>query len=114
MEPSFPLRVPPTCRRCGKPCTRKPTNDVNTNGNPGRPYYTCVSHSSRVFGCFDDAIGVSRDNPPCQCGYVSRRTRRNDGESHFFSCPVGRCGWSLTDDTPEDTPSPEVLGSPSS
>ncbi|KAH7132765.1 hypothetical protein EDB81DRAFT_763290 [Dactylonectria macrodidyma] len=115
MEPSFPLNASPTCRSCGKPCKHIPTKNLNRYGNAGRPYYTCEdnSHSRRVFGCFDDAIGVSRDNPPCRCGYASRRTRRNDGASHFFSCPVGRCGWSLTDDTPEDTPSPEVLGSPS-
>ncbi|GAB1318003.1 hypothetical protein MFIFM68171_08213 [Madurella fahalii] len=69
-------------------------------------------HTGRVFGCFDDAIGVSRDNPPCACGYTSRRTRKNDGESHFFSCPVGRCGWNLTDYTLESNPLPGVSASP--
>ncbi|KAK3304685.1 uncharacterized protein B0T15DRAFT_250674 [Chaetomium strumarium] len=116
MEPRFPLLVPPTCRRCGNPCTRFPTGDWNSYGNAGRPFYSCRDydrHTESVFGCFDDAIGVSHANPPCLCGYFSRRTRRNDGESHFFSCPVGRCGWSLTDYTSEGTPSQGVLASPS-
>ncbi|KAG9253976.1 uncharacterized protein F5Z01DRAFT_750436 [Emericellopsis atlantica] len=103
MEPSFPLAVPPACRDCGKPCKLYHARST------GRPYYACRRwdesdyHPKSVFACFDDSTGVSSANPPCYCEYSSRRTKRNNGDSHFFSCPIGKCSYIVSDDTTESS-----------
>jgi hypothetical protein len=102
MKPQFPLdlRNPPTCRECGRPCTRKIVGPQNPIGNPGRPYYACDDDHENLFSTWDDYEGITNGNPPCKCAppFVSRRDRSRKGVD-FYSCPNrfnGGCGWTRT------------------
>jgi hypothetical protein len=100
MAPQFPLdpRNPPTCRRCGKHCTRLIVTPRNPIGHLDRPYYSCNDGQERTFSTWDDYEGITHGNPPCRCGFTSRRDTNRKGED-FFACPNrfnGGCGWSMT------------------
>lgn len=93
--PTFPLTHPPTCRRCGRPGLRPNVRQSNPIGHAGRPYYICSGGHKGDFITFDDNIGIAAGNPPCFCGYASRLSRRRDGDGQFYSCPIGRCHFTL-------------------
>jgi hypothetical protein len=95
MDLKFPLERPPACLDCGKPCIRKRTSNSNTNGNAGRPYYTCLNNShGRKFSCWDDDRGISSTNPRCECGFTAREFKA-DGEE-YYGCPLGTCRWTIS------------------
>ena len=102
MNPTFPLPHPPTCHywQCYKPCTYQGVQPWNKNGHAFRPYYHCANGHKSKFSTFDDAQGINPRNPPCEgCGYISRRTKKNHPEEGwFFSCSVGGCTWTQSDE----------------
>jgi hypothetical protein len=108
MEPSFPLdprRGIPTCRMCGRACTRDMVTIRNPIGHVGRFYYHCYpcprerSGAHGVFSTWDDYEGITNGNPRCRCGFTSRRDTNRTTKEDFFACPNRYnkgCGWSMT------------------
>jgi hypothetical protein len=93
-EPTFPLAQPPTCLKCCCAANRvRAVRSSNPISHAGRLYYRC-SHCVQkyyTFITFDDDIGIIPSNPRCDCGYISRISRRRDGDGQFYCCPVGTC-----------------------
>lgn len=94
MDLKFPRDNAPACLDCGQACIRRVTSKSNTNGNAGRPYYTCLNSThGRKFTCWDDDRGISSTNPRCECGITSREFAA--GGEDFYGCPVGGCKWTI-------------------
>lgn len=96
--------IPPHCNGCGSPGTRHVTRADNQNGNAGRPYWLCSHYScprwsgkGNEWKCWDDDLGIAKDNPGCYCGEPSRLGLKGvkTGEKGvcFWSCSTGNCDY---------------------
>lgn len=103
----FPLDPAPICPTCDNSCIRSVTSPSSRSGNAGRPYYFCDHGHQRIFVTWDDARGISPDNPRCRCGVNSRRDRKNGPVvREFYTCATKECGFWEDIDPEEQTHQP--------
>ncbi|KAI3394188.1 hypothetical protein diail_3143 [Diaporthe ilicicola] len=97
---SYVHNRPPTCNNCGETATRKVASSLSLI-NAGRPYYICpLCPWDYRWVCWADDIGVSVENPPCDCepevpsrlDVIGRRKGPKAGRG-FWSCVTGNCGY---------------------
>jgi hypothetical protein len=91
--PSFPLSRPPNCKKCRKPCIRE---------SRGRRFCYCCpcgitggQKGPATWGTWDDASGVTAENPICDCGYYCRVGLNSKTGQTFQSCSVGQCNMTI-------------------
>ncbi|KAH8889417.1 hypothetical protein GQ53DRAFT_869787, partial [Thozetella sp. PMI_491] len=84
---------PPECSLCRKLGTRGVTRKSNRKGNAGRPYYKYYPCDN--FLGFVDSRGNDPNNPPCHCGFSSKRQvagpEKKIARGIHFVCRMGTC-----------------------
>jgi hypothetical protein len=87
----------PRCRYHSASAAKQIVLPWNSNGNGGRPYYTCETCDN--FVCFGDMEGMYDENPACGCDSISlsRRVTNRNGRV-FYNCALRRFGFFVWDD----------------
>ena len=86
-------KTAPNCFLCDGPSEEFQTALSNDKVNAGRPYYKCVPCNN--FLVFNDTRGNDPNNPPCKCGYSTKRQLAGPEAQIpwgvYYVCRLGTC-----------------------
>lgn len=80
--PSFPLQTPPLCPHC-KVNTHSIAYRHIRRADLHRELWVCLKCREKLI-CFNDSLGISRENPTCSCG-MPKRANYETGEVGVFA-----------------------------